>query len=67
MEVSIKRLRTCHLCGSEMELVAEVPPFMGGMTLRAFVCADCGRSESQLCPPERVRLSLPPRDPSCGA
>ena len=51
--------RFCRICKGEMELVAEVPPFMGGMILRAFVCSDCGLSESELCPPGRARPSAP--------
>jgi hypothetical protein len=40
--------RTCKRCGRSMSSVAEIAPFGGGPGLVAFMCTDCGATDSVL-------------------
>jgi len=40
--------RACKRCGHPMSSVAEIAPFGGGPGLVAFMCTDCGRTDSVL-------------------
>jgi hypothetical protein len=44
----------CRRCGQGMETVAEIPPMGRGPGLRAFLCADCGETESALVYPSQA-------------
>ena len=45
----------CKQCGQPMRTVAEIAPFAGGPGLIAFVCADCGATDSTLIYPATAR------------
>jgi hypothetical protein len=40
--------RACKRCGRPMSSVAEIAPFGGGPGLVAFMCTDCGTTDSVL-------------------
>jgi hypothetical protein len=40
--------RACKRCGHPMTSVAEIAPFGGGPGLVAFICTDCGATDSVL-------------------
>jgi hypothetical protein len=44
--------RACRRCGHPMPSVAEIAPFGGDPGLVAFMCTDCGATDSVLIHPE---------------
>src|SRR5262249_36759339 len=40
--------KACSRCGHPMSSVAEIAPFVGGPGLVAFICTDCGTTDSVL-------------------
>jgi hypothetical protein len=42
----------CERCGRGMQTVAEIAPMGNGPGLVAFLCTDCGNTESTLVYPE---------------
>jgi RNase P subunit RPR2 len=56
----------CKQCGQPMTTVAEIAPMGRGPGLVAFLCADCGASDSTLVYPSNRGTEQKQRDRSAG-